>query len=247
LIALGPLSAFLIVLCFIPALTHEKWSGPIHIRLRDIFPIAKWREVLKDKNAAGFIFGYTAHCIELFASRSWIVAFFGFCATVSGDGFIFAATTLAGLVNFFGVPSSILGNEMALRMGRQKWICLVMLGSAVMGIVLALSTGQSWWVIVVLAIAHTVFIMADSATLTAGLVISAQENIKGAAMGLHSLMGFGGGMLGPALFGFVLDLSASKHSQISWVWAYFSVVIWGVLFVLYERRHGWSGRLKTNS
>ncbi|MDF9788882.1 MFS transporter [Polynucleobacter sphagniphilus] len=247
LIALGPLSAFLIVLCFIPALTHEKWNGPIHIRLRDIFPIAKWREVLKDKNAAGFIFGYTAHCIELFASRSWIVAFFGFCATVSGDGFIFAATTLAGLVNFFGVPSSILGNEMALRMGRQKWICLVMLGSAVMGIVLALSTGQSWWVIVVLAIAHTVFIMADSATLTAGLVISAQENIKGAAMGLHSLMGFGGGMLGPALFGFVLDLSASKHSQISWVWAYFSVVIWGVLFVLYERRHGWSGRLKTNS
>jgi nitrate/nitrite transporter NarK len=93
--------------------------------------------------------------------------------------------------------------------------------------------------IIALAVGHTIFIMADSSTLTAGLVISAKENIKGAAMGLHSLMGFGGGLLGPAIFGFVLDLTGSRASQISWVWAYAAVVVWGVLFVLYERRNGW--------
>ena len=114
-----------------------------------------------------------------------------------------------------------------------------MLSSAAFGVALAWSTGQSWWLIIALAVGHTIFIMADSATLTAGLVISAQENIKGAAMGLHSLMGFGGGLLGPAIFGFVLDLTGSRASQISWVWAYAAVVIWGVLFVLYERRNGW--------
>ena len=239
IIALGPFSAFLIVLLLIPALAHEKWHGPIQIRLRDIFPVDKWRLVLQDKTASGFIFGYTAHSIELFASRSWIVAFFGFCAAVSGESFLLTATTLAGVINFCGVPSSILGNEIALKIGRQRWICFVMLSSAVCGVTLALSTGQSWWLIIALAVGHTIFIMADSATLTAGLVVSAQENIKGAAMGLHSLMGFGGGLLGPAIFGFVLDLTGSRSSQVSWVWAYAAVVIWGVLFVIYERRSGW--------
>ena len=239
IIALGPFTALLIVLLFIPALTHEKWHGPVRIRLHDIFPVDKWRLVLQDKTASGFIFGYTVHSIELFASRSWIVAFFGFCAIVTGDPFLLTATTLAGVINFFGVPASIIGNEIALRIGRQKWIFFVMLSSAACGVALASSTGQSWWLIVALAVGHTIFIMADSATLTAGLVVSAQENIKGAAMGLHSLMGFGGGLLGPAIFGFVLDLTGSRASQMSWVWAYAAVVVWGVLFVLYERRNGW--------
>ena len=243
IIALGPFSAFLIVLLLIPSLQHEKWKGPIHIRLHDIFPVDKWKLVLQDKNASGFIFGYTAHSLELFASRSWIVAFFAFCTAVTGETFFLAATTLAGVINFFGVPSSILGNEIALRIGRQKWVCIVMLTSAVLGILLACSTGQSWWLIFALASGHAIFIMADSSTLTAGLVVSAKENIKGAAMGLHSLMGFGGGLLGPAIFGFVLDISGSRASQTSWVWAYVAVVIWGVLFVVYERRNGWGSKV----
>lgn len=241
-IALGPLVATLLVLMFIPALDHEKWHGPIRLQLGDIFPVGKWRLVLQDKKASGFIFGYMAHAVELFASRSWIVAFFVACQAVSGEVLVMSISALAGVINFFGVPSSILGNEIALRVGRQKWIYFVMIASAVMGIALACSTGKSWWLIITLAIGHTIFIMADSATLTAGLVITAQENIKGAAMGLHSLMGFGGGLLGPALFGLVLDLSGSRTSQLSWVWAYSSVVVWGVLFVLYESRHRWKGR-----
>ena len=239
LIALGPFTAFLIVWLFIAPLQHDKWQGPIRIRLHDLFPVNKWKLVLQDKKASGFIFGYTAHTLELFASRSWIVAFFAFCTIVTGETFFLAATTLSGVINFFGVPASILGNEIALRVGRQKWVCIVMLTSAVMGIALASSTGQSWWLIVALAVGHAIFIMADSATLTAGLVISAQENMKGAAMGLHSLMGFGGGLLGPAIFGFVLDISGSRSSQVAWIWAYAAIVIWGVLFVLYERRNGW--------
>ena len=242
IIALGPFSAFLIVLLLIPPLQHEKWKGPIQIRLHDIFPVDKWKLVLQDKNASGFIFGYTAHSLELFASRSWLVAFFAFCTAVTGETFLLAATTLAGVINFFGVPSSILGNEIALRIGRQKWICIVMVTSAVLGIALACSTGQSWWLIFALAVGHAIFIMADSSTLTAGLVISAKENIKGAAMGLHSLMGFGGGLLGPAIFGFMLDISGSRATQSSWIWAYASVVIWGVLFVIYERRNGWGSK-----
>ena len=243
MIAFGPFTAFLIVFLLIPPLQHDKWKGPINIRIHDIFPVDKWKLVLQDKNASGFIFGYTAHSLELFASRSWLVAFFAFCTVETGATFILAATTLAGVINFFGVPSSILGNEIALRIGRQKWVFIVMITSAVMGILLACSTRQSWWLIFALAAGHAIFIMADSSTLTAGLVISAKENIKGAAMGLHSLMGFGGGLLGPAIFGFVLDISGSRASQMSWIWAYVAVVIWGVLFVIYESRNGWGNKV----
>jgi len=239
--ALAPLAAVAIVFFCIPPLASAQWHGPINLRLQDIFPIAKWKVVLQDRNAAGFILGYTAHTLELFASRSWLVAFFGFCAAYAGQSFLLAATTLAGIVNFFAVPASILGNEVALRIGRQKWVCIVMLISAVCGIALAASTGQSWWLIVFLAVAHAILIMADSATLTDGLVISARSDIKGAAMGLHSLMGFGGGLVGPAIFGFVLDLSGSRSSPNAWIWAYGSIVMWGVLFVIYERRRGWAG------
>ncbi len=120
IIALGPFTAFLIVLLLIPQFAQEKWKGPLQIRLHDVFPVEKWKLVLQNKKASGFIFGYTAYSFELFASRSWIVTFFAFCATASGDSFFLTATTLAGAINFFGVPSSILGNEIALRVGRQN-------------------------------------------------------------------------------------------------------------------------------
>ncbi|MEN9853396.1 MAG: hypothetical protein RL162_688 [Pseudomonadota bacterium] len=238
-LALGPTISLLIVYFCVRPMHDAHWHDRIVINWRDIFPVAKWQQVLQDRNASGFILGYTFHSLELFASRSWLVAFFILSTQLSGEQFFLAATTLAGVINFFGVPASILGNELALKIGRQKWICIVMITSAIFGVTLAYSMGHASWLILALAIGHAIFIMADSATLTAGLVTSADPKIKGAAMGLHSLMGFGGGLLGPAIFGFVLDLSGSQTDRISWIWAYASIVIWGVLFVIYERRRGW--------
>jgi MFS family permease len=238
-LALGPTISLLIVYFCVRPMHDAHWHDRIVINWRDIFPVAKWQQVLQDRNASGFILGYTFHSLELFASRSWLVAFFILSTQLSGEQFFLAATTLAGVINFFGVPASILGNELALKIGRQKWICIVMITSAIFGVTLAYSMGLASWLILALAIGHAIFIMADSATLTAGLVTSADPKIKGAAMGLHSLMGFGGGLLGPAIFGFVLDLSGSQTDRISWIWAYASIVIWGVLFVIYERRKGW--------
>ena len=238
-VALGPACSLLIVLVLIQPTRHSHWQEKITIDWRNIFPIRKWQQVLQNRNASGYILGYTVHSLELFASRSWLVAFFILSTQLSGQQFILAATTLAGVINFFGVPASILGNELALKVGRQQWVCIVMITSAIFGVALAYSMGHASWIILALAIGHAIFIMADSATLTAGLVTSADEKLKGAAMGLHSLMGFGGGLLGPAIFGFVLDLTGSQSDRVSWIWAYASIVVWGVLFVIYERRKGW--------
>jgi len=233
-IAMGPLFAGAIVYFYIEPLVDKKWQGNIHFKLQDIFPLHRWKLVWKNQESSTYILGYVAHSIELFASRSWLVAFFIICSTQSAEVFVFNGTESSGLINFFGVPASIIGNEIAIRMGRKKWIYIVMLLSTFFGICLSLSIGQGWWLVMAFAICHSIFIMADSATLTAGLVTSTSDQLKGAAMGLHSMLGFGGGFLGPSIFGFILDLSGGQQQPIAWVWAYVSIVIWGCFFVIYQ-------------
>ena len=56
-----------------------------------------------------YIVGYAAHCWELFAIRSWLVAFLTFAAGGAG----LSAPTIAALINLLGPPASISGNEIA--------------------------------------------------------------------------------------------------------------------------------------
>jgi MFS family permease len=218
----------------IEPLTDKKWQSNLNLHWKDIFPIDRWKLVLKNKDASTYIWGYVVHSLELFASRSWLVAFFLICASSTDYPPLLSGTESASLINFFGVPASILGNEIAIRIGRKKWIYIAMVLSTIFGILLSLSIGQAWWLVMIFAILHSLFIMADSATLTAGLVTSTSDQLKGAAMGLHSMMGFGGGLLGPSIFGFVLDISGGQQQPSAWVFAYLSIVIWGFVFVAYQ-------------
>ncbi len=234
IIALGPVLAGCIVFFCVQPLADKKWHGEINLQWGDVFPWSRWKLVLRNKDSSTYIFGYVAHSLELFASRSWLVAFFIICASYSAEPFFLSGTESASLINFFGVPASILGNEIAIRLGRKKWIYIVMSVSAIFGVFLSLSIGHAWWLIMALAIGHSIFIMADSATLTAGLVTSTSDQLKGAAMGLHSMLGFGGGFLGPSIFGFILDLAGGQKQAHAWVWAYISIVVWGCIFVIYQ-------------
>jgi hypothetical protein len=187
--------------------------------------------------------GYSAHTLELFATRAWLVAFFTYCASVAApeQPFLISATLIVAFLNIISIPASILGNEMALKVGRHRWVYWVMIGSAISGITLGMSVDSHWTVIVGLAFIHSMFVMADSATLTAGLVISVPQEIKGTAMGLHSLMGFGAGLVGPALFGATLDISR-YFGHDGWTAAYASIVVWGLLFIFYTQFSLWKNK-----
>jgi MFS family permease len=78
-------------------------------------------------------------------------------------------------------------------------------------------------------------IMADSATLTAGLIASADPKIKGAAMGLYSFIGFGGGgVIGPALFGAALDVSGGGNQIEDWAIGFFVLGFGCLVFPLFD-------------
>jgi len=219
--ALGPLLAAVSVFVFIHG---QRPVAAKAFSLRVLFPLRAWREVLANRAAAGFTFGYAAHCLELFGSRAWMVAFLAYSASLhSGPSFPWHAAAIAGVVNLVAVPASIVGNEIALRWGRQRWIVAVMTASGACGLVLALGAPWHWAAVLVVLVVYSMLVMAESGTLTAGLVAAAPGELRGAALGLYSLVGFGAGLAGPVLFGVTLDAAGGAASHFAWIAAYAAI------------------------
>jgi MFS family permease len=222
-------------------LTPKSPSPPVRKTMRStlelVFPVAAWRRALREKAVVGYTVGYGVHCLELFGSRSWTVAFLAFVVALHPEGTVpMAAATMAAVVNLLSVPASILGNEMALRVGRRAWIVLVMTSGSLMGVTMSLLADSHWMLVFVLVGLHSMLIMADSATLTAGLVASAPQEVRGAALGFYSLMGFGAGAVGPALFGLALDLSGGATEPVAWAMGFLALGLGCLAYPLIDRR-----------
>jgi MFS family permease len=201
-----------------------------------IFPWPAWKLAWQSPSVRGYTVGYGVHCLELFGSRAWTVAFLVFAFGVSEGASPWSAAAVAAFVNLISTPASILGNEFALRMGRRRWIAWVMASGSLVGVAMAFLAQGPWWLVVVLVSLHSCLLMADSATLTAGFVGSAPSEVKGAAMGLYSLVGFGLAAVGPAVFGLALDLSGGGQAPLAWAAAFLAIGAGCLGYVFAERR-----------
>lgn len=227
--AIGPLAAGLLVWFRMPAAREAPApASPA--------TLAALRKVFRRRAVVGYILGYTVHSIELFGSRAWMVAFLGYSAGLQAAGASpWSATAIAAAVNLLAVPSSIIGNEIALKIGRLRWILIAMAASGAFGILLGMFASWHWLLVALLLTVHALMVMADSATLTAGLIAAARPEERGATMGVYSLVGFCGGMLGPALFGGALDLAGGATSMAAWIAAYAVIGAGGLLAVPFLR------------
>jgi MFS family permease len=222
--AAGPLCAGLAVFLLIEG-TRATARAKSGFSFATLFPVSSWRRVIANRAAAGYTLGYAAHCVELFGSRGWMVAFLAFSAGLQAPdaSFPWNFAAIAAAVNLLAVPASIFGNEIALRIGRRQWVQLAMFASGACGIALAFCGALHWSIVILLLVVYSMLVMAESATLTAGLVAAAPAELRGAALGLYSLAGFTGGMLGPSLFGVALDLAGGKADAAAWAWAYAAI------------------------
>jgi MFS family permease len=220
--AAGPLLAGLLVIFLVEKSSVTR--GELRISLATLFPIQAWKKVLADRASAGYTLGYAAHCLELFGSRGWMVAFLAYSTSLHpGASFPWPAAVIAAAVNLLAVPASILGNEAALRVGRRRWIVAVMTASGSCGLLLAAGAPWHWAAVLAVLVVYSMLVMAESGTLTAGLVAAAPAELRGAAMGLYSLAGFGAGMLGPVVFGAALDAAGGAQSAVAWIVAYAAI------------------------
>jgi MFS family permease len=168
-----------------------------------------FRPVLANRGAMAFILGYFGHNWELFAFRSWAVAFLVYAETLAGGGIGVAPTVIAAAATLLGVPSSILGNELALRWGRRRLIVRVTLGSVALSLVIGFTAGLSLALVVGLCLVYGLLLTGDSAALTAGTVAAAAAGLRGATLAMHAFVGFMGGIFGPLAVGMVLDAAGT--------------------------------------
>jgi MFS family permease len=207
--AIGSAVAFAIILSALPRTRPQAVRHDTHL--------LDFRPVLRNRQAMSYILGYAGHNWELFAYRSWIVAFLVFAADWQSAGWTaLNATTLAAVATLLGVPASIFGNELAVRFGRRRLILIITTLSVATGGILGFSSGVSYTLAVVLCLFYGALLVGDSASLTAGTVSSAAPGQRGATLAMHAFIGFMGGIFAPPAVGVALDLSGGRGAVTGW-------------------------------
>lgn len=184
-----------------------------------------FRPVLRNRSALAYSLGYMVHTWEMSALRSWVVVFLTFAAARGGGGASFVSpAVVATSLGLVGVWSSVMGNELSIRFGRKRFILAVMAASMGLASVIGFSGGISYLLAAGLSVAYAAFIWADSSSLTAGTVGSADPARRGATLAVHSALGYFGGFLGPLALGIVLDL-AGGEGAVAWGLAFMHIAV----------------------
>jgi predicted MFS family arabinose efflux permease len=215
--AIGP-----IVMLSASALLKPVEPKPAKGRLLSFSP------VVRNTNAMGFVLGYGAHCFELYGIRTWIVAFWTFVIARHGQTSVLTPLIVSFVFSILAMPASILGNELALKLGRHRAISLVMFASAFVAILIAALSDQSPWVLLPLLLVYAVTVPADSGALTSGMTMAADPENRGATMAVHSTVGFSLSALGAWALGVALDAGGGPASASAWT-AAFAVLAFGIL------------------
>jgi predicted MFS family arabinose efflux permease len=216
--------AFLLILLALPPAKPELGEGP----RRAVFDFSL---ELRDPRIVGFVIAGTMHTLELLAARGWTVVML---VVVSerwpwlDDYTILAIATFLVLI---GVPCSMIGGEIGYRRGFAYAAALAMALSALACGMVGFAMQWPLWLFVLVVLLHNVFILADSGALNGGAAQAALPGRRGAAITLMAFSNALGSLIGPVLFGFMLDLGGGRDEPFAWGFAFMGVslcVIFGV-------------------
>ncbi|WP_315797828.1 MFS transporter [Bradyrhizobium sp. SZCCHNRI3043] len=229
--------------------TADKWGWPAAFVITGIGPIAmvmacalmvarrpasktgrllNFKPVFANREALGYIFGYGAHCFELYGIRTWLVGFWTFVVAHQDAPSWLSPVVVSFFFAIISMPASILGNEAALKFGRHRAIIAVMITSACVATIIAFNATAPAWALVLLLLIYGVTVPADSGALTAGMSAAADPNYRGATLALHSTVGFGLSALGAWGTGVALDAAGGPQSAGGW-WLAFMMLAVGIL------------------
>ncbi|MEQ8398417.1 MFS transporter [Thalassobaculum sp.] len=169
--------------------------------------------VLRNRSAMAYALAYCVHTWEMNTLRGWGVAFLAWVALTTGSGDPWLpATAVITLVGLVGTWASVAGNEVSIRLGRQRLVRVAMVASAVCAALIGFLGPFSYEVAVVLILVYGVVIWLDSSSLTAGAAGSADPGRRGATLAVHSMLGYAGGFVGPLAMGVILDLAGGMST-----------------------------------
>ena len=217
----GALVAWILMALFLPSRTPKPHEGAWSV-------LFNFRPILRNRSAMAYSIGYCVHTFEMSALRNWVVAFLPFAAAYQGvsEGGLsswLAPTAAGSCMGILGVCSSVTGNEISIRFGRQRLILAAMIAGLIVAGTIGFTTAVSYTLAAVLVLVYAILIWADSSSLTAGAAGSARPGQRGATLAMHSTLGYGGGFFGPLTMGFVLDLTGGGTTPESWGIAFLAV------------------------
>jgi len=216
LMSLGPFAALLVALLGIAPRRPE--PGPPR-RLLD------FRPVFGNRRALAYILAYGAHGYELTAVRAWMVVFLSYAASAGGLGQWPGATIVAAIFSVIGLPSNVLGNELAVRFGRRRVLIAIMTASALLGIAIGFAAALPYAAVVAMILIYGVTCTADSGALTSGVISVSRPEAQGATMAVHSTVGFAAAFLGPLAVGMALDLAGGQAASFAWSIAFLVIAL----------------------
>lgn len=208
--ALGPLAAMLLAAASVRGQTPTPRAG--HGGM-----LADFGRVLANRRIVGYVLAYGLHNFEALAVRSWLVSLLVFAAARAGGAApTWSPTEIATVSTLVGVPGTVLGNELALRIGRTRAISLIMLLSASLAAGVGLAAEGSYGLLVALVMLQGFCIPADAGALMAGTVAVAPAEVQGASLAVQASAGFGASFFGPLIVGIVLDLAGGQLDGGAW-------------------------------
>jgi len=193
--------------------------------------LVDFRPVFRNRAAMGYILAYAGHLWEGFTNRIWMVAFLSwYVLQQPGSPMFGTPVVVATLVALCGVPVSMFAGELAARRNRNRVLYAIYAAALILGLLLASTplTGMPPTLVAVIAIVYGMALYADTGTVTAGTVSSADPALRGATMAVHAMLGFVGATLGPATAGIVLDLAGGRDDPVAWGSAWLVGVAGGV-------------------
>jgi predicted MFS family arabinose efflux permease len=194
------------------------WAPP-QTRRPDVRPagaLFDFRPVLRNRAAMAYAIAYCAHTWEMNALRGWAVAFLASVAIATGERSAWLApTVVATAMGLVGTWASVVGNELSIRLGRQRLVRWAMTSCVACGAIIGFLGVRSYPLAAALVLVYGLMIWLDSSSLTAGAAGSADPHRRGATLALHSMAGYAGGFVGPLMIGWILD-RAGGMSAVGW-------------------------------
>lgn len=217
--SLSAVCAWLIIAIVVPAQARKPAKASDGGGLYD------FRPVLKNRSAMAYALAYSIHTLEMSALRGWGVAFLAYVAVSTGNKeTVLSPAVVVTLLGLIGTFASLLGNEMAIRLGRRRLVQSAMFVSVILGGTIGFLGTASYTIAVALMLVYGLIIWLDSSSLTAGAAGTAEPSRRGATLAVHSTLGYAGGFVGPLMMGWTLDLSGGM-STFGWGISFASVAV----------------------
>jgi len=176
--------------------------------------------ILASRPVQFVILGYSIHALNLYAIRVWLPVFLASILIARGVADGQAAVTAAsagGLALAFGAAGPVVGGVVSDRLGR------TMAASSILGISAVCAVGLAWvvhwpWGLIVGASAVLAWAAsADSAIYQTSITEVSDPTRLGSALALQASLGLVGGVIGPIMFGGILDIMTGKYQ---WAFAF---------------------------